>query len=73
MQAVVASLGLFLVMVAAVEVHQPVEPPQPGRPLALLRSQVCLSLLHIAAAFSSMGYGLAFCPLLLPFTTWPTA
>ncbi len=56
MQAVVASLGLFLVMGAAleVEVRQPVAPPQQGRPLPLPHSQVCLPLLPIAAAFSSM-------------------
>lgn len=70
MQAVVASLGMFLVMEAAVEVRRPVAPPQQGHPLALLHSQVCLPLLHIAAAFSSLGCGLAFCPLLLPFLTW---
>ena len=51
MQAVVASLGLFLVMEVAVAVRQPVVPHQQGRPLALLRFQVCLPLLPIAAAF----------------------
>ncbi len=67
MQAVVASLGLLLVM--EVEVRQPVALPQQGRPLALLHSQVYLHLLPIAAAFYDIGWGLAFCPLLLPFMT----
>ncbi len=71
----VASLGLLLVMGAAVEVEvrRPVAPPRQGRPLALPHSQVCLPLLPIAAACSSMPCGLAFCPLLLPFMAWAVA
>ena len=40
--AVVASFGLFLVTEVAVEVRQPVAPPQQGRHLALPHSQVRL-------------------------------
>ena len=74
--AVVASFGLFLVTEVAVEVRQPVAPPQQGRRLALPHSQVRLEEASPCAhccCFSGMGCGLAFCPLLLPFVPWAVA
>ena len=67
MQAVVASLGLFLVMEVEgeVEVRQPVAPPRQGRPLALPHSQACLPLLPIAAAFCLLLLPFAYCCCLL--------